>query len=183
MRKIANSIALCAVLTAFACDKSPETKSPPSSGGDQASKTEAKPEGGEKAPEAAPKAGEKTLVVEGAPAGGDDRYALKIETPEATAGQESKVTVRVVPKDPWHMNLDYPTSLAVQSTGGAAALAKDKLKKDDGTISEKECSFDVAFTPKAAGDANFSGEFKFAVCQDEACAPVTENIEFKVAVK
>ena len=184
MRNIAKSIALCAVVAAFACDKSPETKAPPSSGGDQAKKAESAGDKGKAdKPEAKADGGEKTKVVEGAPAGGDERYALKIETPEATAGQESKVTVRVVPKDPWHMNLDYPTSLKVQSAGGDVALAKDKLKKDDGKISEQECSFDVAFTPKAAGDAKFSGEFKFAVCQDEACAPVTENIEFKVAVK
>ena len=63
------------------------------------------------------------------------------------------------------------------------ALAKDKLKKADAELSEASCKFDVAFTPAKAGDAKFTGEFKFAVCQDEACSQVTENIEFQVAVK
>jgi hypothetical protein len=170
-------ILLVAFAVVAACDKTPETKAPPSSGGDQAKKAEpaadAEPE---------PEDGDKTKVVEGAPPGGDERYALQIETPEAQSGQESKVTVRVVPKEPWHMNLDYPTSLAVNA-GQDVALAKDKLKKADAELSEKSCAFDVAFTPKQAGDAKFTGEFKFAVCQDEACAPVTENLEFQVAVK
>jgi hypothetical protein len=175
-----NTILVTFALVA-ACDKAPETKAPPSSGGDQAKTT--KPSEADEGKQAEPAdSGDKTKVVEGAPPGGDERYALQIETPEAKAGQESKVTVRVVPKEPWHMNLDFPTSLAVQA-GEGVALAKDKLKKADAELTEASCKFDVAFTPKAAGDARFTGEFKFAVCQDEACAPVTENLEFQVAVK
>jgi hypothetical protein len=179
-RSLQTVLIALATLTVAACDKTPETKAPPSSGGDQAEKTQRTPAEDGDAKDA--EAGDKTKVVEGAPPGGDERYALQIETPEAKAGQESKVTVRVVPKDPWHMNLDFPTSLAV-SAGDSVALAKDKLKKADAQLSEERCQFDVAFTPKQAGDAKFTGEFKFAVCQDEACAPVTENLEFQVAVK
>lgn len=124
----------------------------------------------------------KIKVVDGAAPGGDDRYELKIETPEAQSGQESKVTVRVVPKKPWHMNLDFPTSLKVDGPEGVA-LANANLKKGDAQLDENACQFDVAFTPSAAGEQTFTGKFKFAVCQDEACSPVTEDIEFKVAVK
>jgi hypothetical protein len=168
-----------ATLLVAACDKTPETKAPPSSGGDQVEKTDPAPDPQKGEPAAD---GGKTKVVEGAPPGGDERYAVQVDTPAATAGQESKVTVRVVPKEPWHMNLDYPTSLAV-TAGEGVALAKDKLKKADAELSEASCKFDVAFTPAKAGDAKFTGEFKFAVCQDEACSQVTENIEFQVAVK
>ncbi len=124
----------------------------------------------------------KVKVVDGAAPAGDDRYELKIETPEAQSGQESKVTVRVVPKKPWHMNLDFPTSLKVDGPDGVA-LANADLKKGDAQLDENACQFDVAFTPSAAGEQTFTGKFKFAVCQDEACSPVTEDIEFKVAVK
>jgi hypothetical protein len=171
---------LLAFAVAAACDKAPETKAPPSSGGDQAKKSDPAPHAEGEQPDA--KEDGKTKVVEGAPPGQDERYALQIETPEAKAGQESKVTVKVVPKEPWHMNLDFPTSLAVTASDGVA-LSKDKLKKADAALSEASCQFDVAFTPAKAGDAKFTGEFKFAVCQDEACAPVTENVEFQVAVK
>ncbi|MCR9160235.1 MAG: hypothetical protein ACE37F_27460 [Nannocystaceae bacterium] len=131
---------------------------------------------------AAAGADKKVKVVEGAAPDGDDRYALKIETPDAQSGKESKVTVRVVPKEPWHMNLDFPTSLKLDPPAGVTVANAD-LKKADAKLDESACQFDVAFTPSAAGEQTFTGKFKFAVCQDEACSPVTEDIEFKVAVK
>jgi hypothetical protein len=126
----------------------------------------------------------KTKVVEGAPPGGDDRYALAVEPPkEAKTGEPSKVTVRVVPKAPWHMNLDFPTSLKIDAPAGVT-MTKPELKKADATkFDENTCVFDVAFTPTATGEQAFTGKFKFAVCQDEACSPVTEDVAFKVAVK
>ena len=125
---------------------------------------------------------EKVKLVDGA-APGDERYDLKIDTPEATSGQESKVTVRVVPKGPWHMNLEFPTSLKVQAPEGVTMAKADLKKADAAELTETGCQFDVGFTPAAAGEQTFTGKFKFAVCQDEACSPVTEEIEFKVAVK
>lgn len=138
-------------------------------------KDEVKPAGGS--------AGEpRVKVVDGAAPSDDDRYELKIETPEAESGKESKVTVRVVPKEPWHMNLDFPTSLKLEAPE-TVALTKPALDKADAQLDEKACQFDVVFTPSAAGEQTFTGKFKFAVCQDEACSPVTEDLEFKVAVK
>ena len=166
-------------LTLAACG-TPETKSEsaaPNTSADQAAKAKT----GD-APEAAAKEDKKVKVVDGAAPSGDDRYALEIKAPDAESGKESKVTVRVVPKSPWHMNLDFPTSLKVDAPEGVA-VAKADMKKGDAQLDENACQFDVAFTPSAAGEQTFTGKFKFAVCQDEACSPVTEDIEFKVAVK
>jgi hypothetical protein len=136
------------------------------------------------APSAHAEQGEaKKKVVEGAPPGDDERYALSIETPEAKAGEPARVVVRVVPKAPWHMNLDFPTSLAVDPAGGVE-VSKADLKKADATkLDDDQAQFDVEFTAAEAGEKAFTGTFKFAVCQDEACVPVTENVEFKVAVR
>jgi hypothetical protein len=126
---------------------------------------------------------DKKKLVEGSPPGNDERYALSIETPEAKAGERAQVVVRVVPKEPWHMNLDFPTSLKVDAPGGVE-LANADLKKADATaLDEDQAQFDVQFTAAQAGDKAFVGTFKFAVCQDSECAPVTENVEFKVAVR
>lgn len=166
-------------LTLAACSSS-ETKS------ETAAPAQAKAEAGKddagKAPEAAADGGKKVKVVDGAAPSDDDRYALEIKTPEAESGKEAKVTVRVVPKKPWHMNLEFPTSLKVDAPEGVT-VANANLKKADAQLDENACQFDVAFTPSAAGEQTFTGKFKFAVCQDEACSPVTEDIEFKVAVK
>ncbi len=127
---------------------------------------------------------EPVKVVDGAPPGEDERYALAIEPPgQAKAGEEARVTVKVIPKAPWHINLDFPTSLKVEAPEGVTLVKADQKKGDAVKLDDDNCEFAVAFTPAAAGDKNFTGKFKFAVCQDEACSPVTEEVEFKVAVK
>lgn len=129
-------------------------------------------------------AGDKVKVVEGKAPGGDDRYALQIEPPaEAAAGEEGEVVVRVVPKEPWHMNLDFPTSLKVTPPAGITLANADLKKGDARKLDDRACEFAVKFTPQQAGEHTMTGRFKFAVCQDEACSPVTEDVEFKVAVK
>lgn len=181
---------LAAGLVAFAigCDKDtkPAATAPSGAGktaaadGGAAPAKVGEPDGEEAAADAG---GAKVKVVEGAPAGDDERYALQVETPEATAGKEGQVTVRVVPKDPWHMNLDFPTSLEVAAPAGVEVAKAAQKKADALELDEDSCAFAVKFTPTAAGEQSFTGKFKFAVCQDEACSPVTEELEFKVAVK
>ena len=194
-RTFTTALALAGVVSLVACDSGnkPAAKEPPASGAAPA-KDGAKDGDGDKdgggvakvAEDAAAKAGadgaggEKVKVVEG---GGDDRYALKIEPPaEAKAGEEGTAIVKVVPKEPWHMNLDYPTSLKLEAPE-ALAVTKADLKKGDAKLDESSCEFAVSFKPTAAGDHAVSGKFKFAVCKDEACSPVTEEVEFQVAVK
>lgn len=81
------------------------------------------------------------------------------------------------------MNLDYPTSLALAAPEGVT-LAKAEYAKADATkLDEKSAEFGLKFTARDPGDKAFTGKFKFAVCQDEACVPVTEDLSFRVAVK
>ena len=135
------------------------------------------------APEkAAPVADNKVKVVEGQNPT-EDRYALKIDPVEGKVGAENTVMVTVVPKAPWHMNLDFPTSLAVAGPADVKLSKGDQNKADAIKLNEETAEFGVKFTTAAAGDKAFTGKFKFAVCQDEACSPVTEELNFRVAVK
>jgi len=136
----------------------------------------------DKGPASKPADGGTKVVEGGDPV--DDRYTLRVDPPaDAVAGKEGTVKVTVVPKAPWHMNLDFPTSLAIGAPDGVT-LAKQELKKGDADkLDENSAEYSVKFTPAAAGDKSFTGKFKFAVCQDEACSPVTEEVAFKVAVK
>jgi hypothetical protein len=174
--------ALVAALLLGACDGDKPATAPQ---GGAASPAKTGNNSGEKASDkpVAEAGGEKVKTVDGPAPGGDDRYALQIETPEAKAGQPAQVTVKVVPKSPWHMNLDFPTSLKVTAPDGVAMVNADLKKGDAAKLDESACQFDVKFTPAAAGESTFTGKFKFAVCQDDACSPVTEEVEFKVAVK
>lgn len=172
--------ALVAALLLGACDGDKPATAPE---GGAASPAKTGADGG-KAPVAdAGKGGDKVKTIDGKAPGGDDRYALQIEAPEAKAGQPAQVTVKVVPKSPWHMNLDFPTSLKVSAPDGVTIDKADLKKGDAAKLDESTCQFDVKFTPAAAGESKFTGKFKFAVCQDDACSPVTEDVEFKVAVK
>lgn len=155
---------------------SPDAKSP------DASKTAAKSEpAADKAAQPAKAEDPKVKVVDGP---GDDRFTLKITPPaDAAVGKEGVVTIAAVPQGPWHINLDFPTKLALAAPDGVT-LAKTELAKGDAAkLDDKSAEFAVKFTPSSAGEKAFTGEFKFAVCQDEACSPVTEKVAFKVAVK
>jgi hypothetical protein len=125
----------------------------------------------------------KVKTVAGAPPDKKDRYTLKVDTPEAKAGAESKVKIRVVPKGKWHMNLDFPTSLKMEAPEDVKLAKANQKKKDAIKLDAGQIEYDVAFTAAQAGEKDFTGKFKFAICIEEACAPVTEKLAFKVTVK
>ncbi len=178
-RALSLSLVALALISACGGDQKPTTATADARTAD---KPVAPPPAGDKAEPNKPPA-DKVLVKDGADPT-DDRYTLRIDPPaDAAAGREGTVKVTVVPKAPWHMNLDFPTSLALSAPDGVA-LAKPELKKADAAkLDENSAEFAVKFTPAAAGEKSFTGKFKFAVCQDEACSPVTEDVAFKVAVK
>ena len=180
---IAPSSVLGALALVFAvgCGGDKETAAPASSSAAEAAAGPAA--GADDAAAAKAPEGEKTKVIDG-PDPADERFTVKIDPPaDASVGAEGKVKVTVLPKDPWHMNLDYPTSLAVNSPTDVK-LAKERLAKEDVLrLEDSGLEYEVAFTPSAAGDKSFTGELKFAVCQDDACAPVTQAVDFRVAVK
>lgn len=126
---------------------------------------------------------QKVAVAEGSAPAGDKEYDLVIEPPAATAGAEGKVAIKLVPRGHWHLNMDFPTTLSVEPPAGVT-VGKPKLKKDDAVkFEESGAEFAVAFTSADAGDKAFTGEFKFAVCEEDSCVPKTEKLQFSVAVK
>ena len=142
------------------------------------------PEPAAKAPaHSAPKPAQKVKVVDGPPPNEKDRYALAVEPPEvAHPGEAAKVKVAVTPKAPWHMNLDFPTSLELKPPADVK-VSKPKLGKADAArLDENGAAFEVELTPAAPGSKALTGTFKFAVCQEEACSPVTETITFSLNV-
>jgi hypothetical protein len=182
-RLAATALLTLACLLAAGCsgEAKPAATTTPAPAGTKAAGTKSDDAG---QPSLAAAGGDKVKVVEGAAPGTDDRYALVIEPPkDAAAGKEAEVVVRVVPKAPWHINLDFPTSLKLTPPPSGLTLASADLKKADAKLDAEHCEFAVKVTPSAAGDHAVTGQLKFAVCQDEACSPVTEDVEFKVAVK
>jgi hypothetical protein len=184
MSKLARvlSIAFVSPLVLAACAGSGGGEAPAKSDADKGATPEKSGEG-DQAIEGKPVEGEGKTAT--APSGGttDKEYTLQIDPEEGKVGQESKVSIRVIPQGEWHMNLQFPTKLEITPPAGVT-VAKAKLAKDDAVkLDESSCEFAVALTPSEAGDKTFTGEFKFAVCIDDACVPKTEKLEFQVAVK
>ncbi|HEY8375449.1 MAG TPA: hypothetical protein VIK91_03125 [Nannocystis sp.] len=169
--------ALLVLALAVACGGEPKKSGSPEAKAPEVAQGAAKAQ-----PEApAAPADNKVKVVDGP---GDDRFALRIVPPEdAAVGREGTIMVAAVPKAPWHINLDFPTKLALSAPDGVTLSKAELGKSDAAKLDEQSAEFAVTFTPSSAGEKVFTGEFKFAVCQDEACAPVTEKLDFKVAVK
>lgn len=110
-------------------------------------------------------------------------YTVDVELPkEATRGQESLARVRVRPKAPWHMNLEYPAKLHLTApddvTLDASLLEKGDAERYDG----EGLVFSVLFTPEAKGARKIEAQVDFAVCGDDACGPVTESVELAFEV-
>lgn len=111
-------------------------------------------------------------------------YTLEIKVPAAAAaGKPAEVRVTLVPKNGRHLNHEFPTKLIIDPPAGVT-VAKPTLKKADAeTFNDDLAAFKVSFTSTDAGEKAFSGKFKFAVCTDTTCDPMTEQLAFKVTVK
>lgn len=123
--------------------------------------------------------------VASVPGGGETEpgYKLEIDTGEGKVGEEGKVTIKVVPAASWHVNLEYPTKLQVEAPSGVEVAKAEQGKGDAVALTEDNCEFAVTYTASEAGAKAFSGELRFAVCQEDACVPKSETLAFEVAVK
>jgi hypothetical protein len=114
---------------------------------------------------------------------GADNFALVVEAPkDSKIGQATKVVLRVTPKGKYHFNTKYPTAVILQAPAGVE-LPKARLKAEDGQVSEREARFEIAFTPKDAGDKVFTGEVKFSVCTAENCDIKKEKISWTTTAR
>lgn len=112
-------------------------------------------------------------------------YVIEIIPPtEVLAGTESTVTVKVHPKDGWHFNLDFPTSVKVEVSDGMK-VAKAKQNLDDATSKSEEegATWSIKVTPEKAGEGTLTCNVKFAVCTETTCDPKKETLALTLDAK
>jgi hypothetical protein len=98
-------------------------------------------------------------------------------------GKPGRFLVTVKPRDEYHLNLEFPTSVSVKAPE-AIALAKPVLKKSDAAaFGEQLFKFEVPFTPSASGTHAVESRVKFAVCTAKICVPKQETLTLKLAVQ
>ncbi len=111
-------------------------------------------------------------------------YTVDVELPpQTTPGQESIARVRVQPKSPWHMNLDYPAKLRLEAPADVKLDTAQLTKGDAERYDDEALVFSVLFTPEAKGARKIQAQVDFAVCGDAACGPVTESVELAFEVQ
>lgn len=112
----------------------------------------------------------------------DASFALKVETPAAKKGEHAVAHLKITPGVGFHMNKEYPTSLALNPPAGVT-LDKAKLTaKDAAKFEEREAQFDVAYTAAKPGKQIVTGELKFAVCSANSCDPKKSPVSFEIDV-
>jgi len=110
-------------------------------------------------------------------------YTVDVElSPQATRGQESLARVRVRPKSPWHMNLDYPAKLNLEAPADVGLQSPHLTKLDAERFDDGALVFSVLFTPQEKGSRTIQAELDFAVCGAAACGSVTESVELAFEV-
>lgn len=127
-----------------------------------------------------PTAGERPAQAAGgeADAAAEPGYTLDVELPsQATRGQEAIAHVRVHPRAPWHMNLEYPAKLQLRAPADVQLVAPVLRKDDAQRFDDQALEFSVLFTPNARGPRKIEAQLDFAVCGDAACGAVTESLE------
>jgi hypothetical protein len=128
--------------------------------------------------------GSQSAVAAGEPGAAEEPgYTLDVELPsQATRGQEAIAHVRVHPRAPWHMNLEYPAKLHLRAPADVELVAPVLRKDDAQRFDDQALEFSVLFTPKAKGPRKIEAQLDFAVCGAAACGPVTESIELAFEV-
>jgi hypothetical protein len=113
----------------------------------------------------------------------DASYVLKVEAPAAKKGEHAIAHLKITPGAGFHMNKEYPTSLALSPPEGVT-LDKSKLTaKDAAKFEEAQAQFDVAYTAAKPGKQTVTGELKFAVCSANSCDPKKSTVRFEIDVK
>src|ERR1700744_653461 len=112
----------------------------------------------------------------------DASYALKVDAPAAKKGEHAVAHLKITPGAGFHMNKDYPTSLALTPPDGVT-LDKSKLTaKDAAKFEEAQAQFAVAYTAAKPGKQPVTGELKFAVCSANSCDPKKSTVSFVIDV-
>jgi len=86
-------------------------------------------------------------------------------------GKLGSFAVSLKPRGEYHINQDYPMSIALTPNASLDLPKTNFSKPEAAEFGEKAARFDVPFTPKAAGSHTIEAKVRFAVCTPENCVP------------
>ncbi len=114
---------------------------------------------------------------------GDPQARVTFDMPsKPDRGDVATATVTVTPQSPWHINVDFPVKLQLSSSSGVTLPSPTQAKVDARRYDGDALVFEVQYRVDTCGDHEITGNVDFALCRDEACAPVTEPVSATVGV-
>ena len=115
----------------------------------------------------------------------DDPTFVLAATPVGaySAGKLGSVAISLTPRGVYHVNMDYPISIALSGDPALQFPKAQMGKAETAEFSEKDARFDVPVTPQAAGKHALTAKVKFAVCTPENCVPDERTLALALAVE
>jgi hypothetical protein len=108
---------------------------------------------------------------------------IEASTAACKKGEACKVTIVVEAQGEFHVNKEYPQKFVADETVKWAKKEFGKASGDYAESGEKKFTITATFTPDKAGDADVTGNLRYAVCSATQCAPAVARIAFKASVK
>ena len=113
---------------------------------------------------------------------GQGRYRVSVQTTPGTAGAPGEIRLRVEPTADWHLALDAPARLALESAPGLHF--EPEVQRGEDAVQRTEALLEFASSFRAtATEPVARGVLKFGVCQaDEQCSIVRRHFEIPLEV-
>lgn len=106
-------------------------------------------------------------------------YALAVESPPSgKIGMQLAASVRVVPRGPYKINLEYPHKLVWTGPQSAMPKAATMSSKQAAKLKKSELLFKPAFKVGSTGDHPFTGTLRFSVCTEKQCEIKSEKVRW-----
>ena len=114
----------------------------------------------------------------------NENYVIEAVTQGTpTVAQEGEVEIRLVPRNGYHVNAEYPIRLRVTPPAGVTLARAEFDKAAAKEFGDPRAIFGVRFTPAAAGEASFTADFRFSVCNPQTCLLPQENLRWSVTAQ
>ena len=118
------------------------------------------------------------------PAVSHENYVIEVAPPgTTTTNQEAQVDVRLVPRNGYHVNHEYPIKLHVTAPAGVTLPRPEYDRAAATEFGEPRAVFGVRFTPTSAGQKDFQADFNFSVCNPQTCMLERQHLTWSVTAQ
>jgi hypothetical protein len=114
----------------------------------------------------------------------DVGFELRASAPSPLQrGQLATLTVGLRATGEYHVNEEFPLSIAVKAPPGLTFPKTDFAKSDTAEFGERQARFEVPFTAAQVGEHRVEIDVDFAVCTPRNCVPDHRTLTIVLPVR